>query len=90
MIKANIIAYLRKIAEKQIDTTSCSKKESIPSSIKLLIHYIPMLLSEHAGRITYPKEMIKALQHMLIPIRNNRSYSRKEKHTDRKYHTNLK
>ena len=50
MIKANIIAYLRKIAEKQIDTTSCSKKESIPSSIKLLIHYIPMLLSEHAGR----------------------------------------
>lgn len=90
MIQINIIAYLRKIAAQDMHTTGHPKKVGIQASIKLLKYYIPILLREKANRLAYMQEMIHSLQHMLIPIRNGRSFSRKKKHTDRKYRSNLK
>lgn len=90
MIKSNIIAYLRKLAMQDVKTTGHSKKIGIQASIKLLAHYLPQLLREQSNRCAHLKEIVKSLQHMLIPIRNGRSFSRKKKHTDRKYRSNLK
>lgn len=90
MIKSNIIAYLRKVAIKNVKTKGHSKKIGIQSSIKLLNHYLPMLLKEKSNRFVHIEEMVNSLQHMLIPVRDGRSFSRKKKHTDRKYRNNLK
>lgn len=90
LTKANIIAYLRKLTIRNVKTKGHPKKIGIQSSVKLLNHYIPMLLRETADRTVYLKEMVNSLQHMLIPIRDGRCFSRKKKHTDRKYRHNLK
>lgn len=90
LTKANIIAYLRRKAQENIKTTGYPKKVNIQASVKMLNYYIPMLLSDKEHRIGYIKQMIESLQRVLIPIRDDRSFPRKKKHTDRKYRKNLK
>ena len=77
-------------AKDAVKTSGCPKKISIQSSIKMFIYFIPMLLRDAINRVSYIEQMINSLKRLLIPIRNNRSYSRKKKHTDRKYRNNLK
>ncbi|MGN1276314.1 MAG: IS4 family transposase [Floccifex sp.] len=90
LTKANIIAYLRRKAQENIKTTGYPKKVNIQASVKMLNYYIPMLLSDKEHRIGYIKQMLESLQRVLIPIRDDRSFPRKKKHTDRKYRKNLK
>ena len=90
LTKANIIAYIRMKAKDAVKTSGYPKKICIQSSIKMFIYFIPMLLRDAINRVSYIEQMINLLKRLLIPIRNNRSYSRKKKHTDRKYRNNLK
>ena len=88
LIKANIVAYLRLIASKELNDTN--KKVSIQSSIKYCLVYLPSLLKNRTSRFKTIEAICNTLKRMLIPIRPNRSYARNKKTYKQKYRLNLK
>ena len=90
MTKLNIISYLRQISSLEINSVGHKKKISIQASIKVFLFYLPQLLHDTFRRIEIIHEICMLLKKILFPVRDGRSFSRKKKHTDRKYRYNLK
>lgn len=90
MTKLNIISYLRQISSLEINSVGHKKKISIQASIKVFLFYLPQLLHDAFRRIEIIHEICMLLKKILFPVRDGRSFSRKKKHTDRKYRYNLK
>ena len=58
--------------------------------IKVFLFYLPQLLHDTFRRIEIIHKICMLLKEILFPVRDGRSFSRKKKHTDRKYCYNLK
>ena len=81
---------LRQISSLEINSVGHKKKISIQASRKVFLFYLPQLLHDAFKRIEIIYEICMLLKKILFPVRDGRSFSRKKKHTDRKYRYNLK